>query len=51
MCRLDRPRIGPLVEVLPTQLGRRDSKQGRHGLDHTPPGTLSRSRVDDRAKR
>jgi hypothetical protein len=50
MCCLDGPRIRPLVEPQPTQLGWCDFEPGCRGPGHTPPDALSRFRVVGRAK-
>jgi hypothetical protein len=50
MCRLDRPRIGPLVEATADSTLVVRLRAGTLWSDRTPPGALSRSRVGDRTK-
>jgi hypothetical protein len=47
---LNRPQVGPPVELLPIPLGWCDSRPGHRGPDHILPGALFRFHVIIRAK-
>jgi hypothetical protein len=50
VCRLDRPRVGPLVEAAADSTRVARLRPGRRDSGHTPPGALSHFRAVDRVK-